>query len=181
MGADTFAASEFDGYTITQPKIFQNGDVLIGACGYPRWAQFLKYSAFPKYKGEDPDFYMAILAQVLLKRAADCGWQRHTEDGIAIGCPTLMGINGRLFVMQDTMDALESADGYMAVGSGSPFALGVLHATAEEDGVAPLEATDRLTLALEAAAHFTPNVRAPFLFATLEKHGRKAKARGRRN
>ncbi|MEV5751138.1 hypothetical protein AB0L00_25240 [Actinoallomurus sp. NPDC052308] len=57
-------------------------------------------------------------------------------------------------------------DGYTAVGCGAEIALGALHATAG----AGMSLEARAIAALEAAAHFSTGVRAPFTVVDTAEH-----------
>ena len=72
------------------------------------------------------------------------------QDGFATFHGTmLIGIQGRLFIMFGDFSVLECKDGYAAIGSGSAFASGALHALPSTMSIG-----ERLALALRATQHF---------------------------
>lgn len=71
----------------------------------------------------------------------------------------IVGIHGRLFVMDSDFNMGEYLDKYFAIGSGYQFALGSLYSTKSVKNP-----KTRLTKALEAAAEYSIGVEPPFLY-----------------
>ena len=76
------------------------------------------------------------------------------EGGIFI-----IGVEGRIFVMEDDFHIGENTINYMAEGSGASFAMGSLHTTRNQRNPKM-----RLKSALEAATEFTMTVAPPFTY-----------------
>lgn len=82
-----------------------------------------------------------------------------TKDGIErTQNEILVGVSGRLFIISSDGAINEYLDGYGAIGSGSEFALGVLHILKKVD-ITPEE---KLKKALEAAQEHCYSVAEPF-------------------
>jgi len=77
--------------------------------------------------------------------------EEHDKSKDGLRFQFLMAIGGEIFDVDEDLAVLRSEDGIYGVGSGSPFALGALHA-----GATPLEA-------MEIAAKLTAFTAGPFL------------------
>jgi hypothetical protein len=71
----------------------------------------------------------------------------------------IVGLEGRIFVVDEDFHVGENVVNYMAEGSGGMFALGALHATKNQKNPKM-----RLKLALEAASEFSMSVAPPFTY-----------------
>lgn len=158
MGADSAASTERRIDVCRDPKVFANGDLLIGYVGSVRIGQVLReVFVAPAIGRESVRRYMvAVLVpavrEVLLQEGCmdACG-----GDALAPGW-LLVGARGRLFRMCGDFQIAEPYQRFDAIGTGGPFALGALHATAD------LTPRQRIRAALHTAETFTPNVRRPF-------------------
>jgi ATP-dependent protease HslVU (ClpYQ) peptidase subunit len=159
MGGDSAALSGWVNLSGAEPKVFTNGDYLIGFTTSFRMGQLLRYADLPKpldRTGEELLRFMCTefidATRTLFK---DGGWAEN-EKGAEKGGTFLVAVNGALLKVDGNYMVTQPADGYAACGAGWELALGALHATAR---VAPER---RCRLALAAAAHHSAAVRAPF-------------------
>lgn len=160
IGGDSAGVS---GYLLTSradPKVFINGPYLIGYTTSFRMGQLLHYADLPKpldRSGEDLDRFIATefvdSVRELLKTG---GWAQKESDREA-GGTFLVGVSGRLYRVDSDYQVGWSLDGYAACGCGEEIALGVLHALRRAKPGA------RVQRALEAAAHHSTGVAAPFV------------------
>lgn len=158
LGADSAASTDRRIDVCRDPKVFSNGDLVIGYVGSVRVGQVLRdvFAAPPIGRASLRRYMVAVLVPALrdvLHHERDaCG------DAISPLSPgwLLVGARGRLFRMCGDYQIAEPYRGFDAIGTGGPFALGALHATAA------LTPRARVRCALETAAAFTPNVRRPF-------------------
>ena len=158
-----------DGHMVIQradSKVFTVGPYVLGFTSSFRMGQLLRY----RLDVEAPDTWDVdrYMATTFVDAVREClkagGWARTTDSdpddkepgGSEAGGTFLVGIHGHLYQIEDDYQVGIASDGYDACGSGYMVALGSLYATAGRD---PHE---RVRLALEAAAHVTPFVRAPF-------------------
>lgn len=96
-------------------------------------------------------------------RAPKRGGYAAKEHEQESGGTFLVGVNSRLFVVEDDYQVGETVDGYAAVGSGAELAaLGALYAAEGTD----VDARGRLEIALRAAERFIPGVCRPSSFAS---------------
>jgi ATP-dependent protease HslVU (ClpYQ) peptidase subunit len=157
MGADSAGIA---GYAITiraDTKIFRNGEFVMGFCGSFRMGQLLRYSLVPPVPHDwDIDRFMATDFVTAVRECLRDGGFARTESGAESGGTFLCAIRGRLYRIDWDYQIGRSADSYEAIGCGEEYALGSLF------GSRDLSPADRVTLALEAAAHHSSGVIGPF-------------------
>lgn len=148
-------------------KVFTLEPYIFGFTTSYRMGQLIRYSLDVPVPHGDLDKFMAT---TFVDAVRDClkagGWAKK-EDEREEGGTFLVGVNGRLFVIEDDYQVGASADGYAAVGCGGEIALGALFATADAD-MAPER---RVMLALQAAERFSAGVRGPFLCLSMDSAG----------
>ncbi|UYN89900.1 MAG: hypothetical protein KIT08_01355 [Anaerolineales bacterium] len=164
MGADSCGTNYNIRRNVVRPKLFTNGIALIGYTGSFRAGQLLETKLVTPDipEGIDTFAYMTTLfVDAVRKVFAENGFA-HIENNEEEGELFLVGLNGRLFEVQEDYSVLEFEDGLAAVGAGAEYALGALKA--QGGGVLPgaAAATERIETALEASAYFCPSVSAPF-------------------
>lgn len=138
-------------------KVFRNGPYVMGFTTSFRMGQLLRYGFdAPKPEG-DLDRFMAT---TFINGVRDClktgGFARKTSEAEE-GGTFLVGVRGTLYAIHSDFQIARTLDGYDAVGCGSDLALGSLHST--RNGKSPKR---RAMAALEAAAHHSAGVSAPF-------------------
>lgn len=84
------------------------------------------------------------------------------QTGEEIGGQFLVGYEDRLFIIDNDFQVGETYDEFNSVGCGSDFALGCIYLL--RDKKIPIE--NKIRQALEAAEHFSPFVKQPFIFET---------------
>jgi hypothetical protein len=136
-------------------KVFRKGPYLMGATGSFKIVQLLNYHL----QLEDPpqtNIYPWIATYFIPTVQATFAKCRYSAGP---GESFLVGFGCHLFrIRLEDYQFVASSDGYDAIGSGGPCALGSLHATAQL-GVGPAE---RMWLALTAAVHHNRGVVPPF-------------------
>lgn len=164
MGADSAASDGEDMISLVNQKIFFNGPFLIGCVGSIRMTQLLQYKlqvpAFLGSDSNDDNFdlsrYMAtVFVDSIQKVFHDNGFSLFRDDHTSEGV-SLIGYHGHLFRMEGDLQMVERAEGYEAIGCGSPYALGTLFTKTDEP------ACQRVKRALEASHHFSAHVRPPY-------------------
>jgi ATP-dependent protease HslVU (ClpYQ) peptidase subunit len=163
MGADSAGS---DGWILLEygsPKLFRNGEFLIGFTSSWRMGQLLRYSLRPPVMAPDADIeeYMVTeFVEAVRTCFKDGGWARKDEEQESGGC-FLVGVRGRLFFVDDDYQVGTLAEGFAAVGSGQMAALGSLFTSQGQP------ASIRVEQALRAAERFTATVRSPFRIEVL--------------
>ncbi|MGH8446488.1 MAG: hypothetical protein ACREVL_14545 [Solimonas sp.] len=132
-------------------KVFSFRDFVIGCAGCMRLPQLMEHVFLPPHRAPRQDLMNYMVRDFVgelhtLLQENDLVWaDRSPKSGTV-----LVGVAGRLFLIDGDLAVTESADGYDAIGSGAQAALGSLYSTGH------LPATERLSVALEAAeAHCT--------------------------
>jgi hypothetical protein len=120
-------------------------------------AQVIQYRAkfAGQQCGDDLEHLATVFVDELRKVVRSAGATVNGEPDELLG-PLLVGYRHRLYAV-DTDYAIHPADGYTAIGSGAPYALGSLHAT---DGLP--HPRSRVEAALHAAHTHCTSVRPPF-------------------
>jgi ATP-dependent protease HslVU (ClpYQ) peptidase subunit len=172
MGADSAGSS--GNYTLQRkdPKVFIKGQYLIGFTSSFRMGQLLMYkfkpALLPLYcDGDELHAHMCTtFVDEIRKLFKDNGFTT-IKDSVETGGCFLVGVNGRLFEIDDDFQVGESIRNYSAVGSGTFYALGALFASNRRD----IEPEQRVIQALAAAEAFSPTVSGPFKVLTLKPGG----------
>jgi ATP-dependent protease HslVU (ClpYQ) peptidase subunit len=167
MGSDHAASDDKSGWVMSrkEPKVFKVGQYGIAFTDSFRMGQILQYSwTPPKYtptktnSGLDKfmrtKFIDSVKAAFKDHGFGDIGGTDEDTGGIFI-----VGLEGRIFVVDEDFHVGENVVNYMAEGSGGMFALGALHATKNQKNPKM-----RLKLALEAASEFSMSVAPPFTY-----------------
>jgi ATP-dependent protease HslVU (ClpYQ) peptidase subunit len=167
MGSDHAASDDKSGWIMSrkEPKVFKVGQYGIAFTDSFRMGQILQYSwTPPKYtptktnSGLDKFMRTKFIDSVKVAFKdhgfGDIGGNDEDTGGIFI-----VGLEGRIFVVDEDFHVGENVVNYMAEGSGGMFALGALHATKNQKNPKM-----RLKLALEAASEFSMSVAPPFTY-----------------
>lgn len=154
------------GYSITSradSKVFRVGEYVMGFTTSFRMGQLLRYSFdAPAPTGWDVDRHMATTFVTSVRTCLSNGGWLKTNSGRDDGGTFLVGIRGLLYAVYGDFQIARAMDGYASVGCGADLALGSLHSTRGGNR----SARRRAELALEAAAHHSAGVCAPFAFET---------------
>lgn len=165
LGGDS-ASSTPDGESFlpTRPKVFLIGEIAIGVAGSGRVNQLLRYKLPIPALIADPERYVAVdfvdTLKALLKEDG------RKDDELMEDSFLLIGLRGRLFLIDSTFQVSEMRCGYEAIGSGAQIALGSLYATNDDVTFGPRA---RLRMALNAAQEHNAFVRGPFTFVQTER------------
>lgn len=159
IGADSAGVTDYDLQNRGDAKVFQLGAMVIGFTSSFRMGQLLRYGlTLPeRASGIDLHQYMVLDFIGSVRACLQNGGFAQKNNEQEHGGEFLVGYAGTLFYIGADYQVGIMADGYAAVGCGDRVALGALYATHRR---AP---RTRITVALEAAAHFSAGVRAPFL------------------
>ncbi len=164
MGADSAASDGEDMVSLTNHKVFFCGPLLIGCVGSIRMTQIIQYRlVVPPLPGSDANKdtldltrYMATsFVDAVQKAFRDNDFSMIHDDHSSEGV-SLVGYQGHLFRMEGDLQIVERAEGFESIGCGSPYALGSLFETTQDQ---PFE---RVRSALEASHHFSAHVRPPY-------------------
>jgi hypothetical protein len=159
LGGDSAGVAGLSMTVRADAKVFTAGPYIFGFTTSFRMGQLIRYALDVPIPDGDLDRFMAT---TFVDAVRDClkagGWARK-ENEREEGRTFLVGVAGRLFIIEEDYQVGASVDGYAAVGSGREIALGALFATARTR-MAP---DRRVMVALQAAERFSAGVRGPFL------------------
>ena len=151
------------------PKVFVNGDYLIGYTTSFRMGQILRYQAeLPKPVGVHHEFMVHTFIPAIrdafqregfmkaMNRGEDNRGASWSENGQDAGGRFVVASGGQLFLVDNDFQVGIPKRSYLAIGSGAEVAYGALYASRG------LGLRERAELALSAAAEHTKCVRPPF-------------------
>lgn len=145
---------------VSYPKVWSVGELVIGAAGDERQRQVLVGLDVPSLLEGDPDEWldrwMAGPFVDALRNCLSAGGALGEDDGMATGPRLLVGVRGRLYLIDNAFATLPFEE--HAIGAGGGYALGALGATRDLG----MEPGDRVVRALGVAARLHPNVLPPF-------------------
>jgi hypothetical protein len=168
MGSDHAASDDKTGWILSrkEPKCFKVGQYGIAFTDSFRMGQILQYSwTPPKYT---PTKTNSGLDKFMRTKFIDSVKDAFRGNGFGSvsqagaedeGGIFIVGLEGRIFTVDEDFHVGENIVNYMAEGSGGTIALGALHATKNQKNPKM-----RLKLALEAAAEFNMAVAPPFTY-----------------
>ncbi|CAN7331901.1 hypothetical protein [Neorhizobium tomejilense] len=148
----------------SHPKVFEKSELIIGYSGSFRDGQIVRYATeFPRcHPAMDGHEYLVTNVAEVIRHSLKAHGAIHTKDGVdTMEGNFLVAFRDRLYTIHSDLCVLESSRPYVAIGSGEDLALGSLHTSSPD-----LEPTQRVLLALEAAATHNAGVRPPFTIKT---------------
>lgn len=172
MGGDSAGVSGWDLTVRADPKVFRNGDFLIGFTSSFRMGQVLQYDWSPPECPEHSDDFTYLVRDVVKSLRTvlkDAGCARN-ESGEESGGAFLLAYRARLYVIESDFQVGLPAKGYAAVGCGAQLARGSLCSTLAVTSLPPEE---HVRLALQAAEAHSAGVCGPFI--TLHQSPQKGK------
>ena len=168
MGSDHAASDDKTGWILSrkEPKVFKVGQYGIAFTDSFRMGQILQYAwTPPKYT---PTKTNSGLDKFMRTKFIDSVKQAFKDNGYgSIGSSSdedtggifIVGLEGRIFTIDEDFHVGENIVNYMAEGSGGQIALGALYATKNQKNPKL-----RLKAALEAASEFNMAVAPPFTY-----------------
>jgi ATP-dependent protease HslVU (ClpYQ) peptidase subunit len=168
MGADHAASDDKTGWILSrkEPKCFKVGQYAIAFTDSFRMGQILQYSwTPPKYT---PTKTNSGLDKFMRTKFIDSVKVAFKDGGYgSIGSSSdedtggifIVGLEGRIFTIDEDFHVGENVVNYMAEGSGGQIALGALYATKNQKNPKL-----RIKAALEAATEFNMSVAGPYTY-----------------
>lgn len=159
MGGDS---AGIEGYALAvrkDPKVFKKGPAVIGYTSSFRMGQLLRYKLdLPDgHTGDLFEWMCSTFVDQVRDVLAEGGYAKK-ENNVEHGGRFLVGLHGRLFMVDSDYEVSERAHTFDAVGCGADVALGSLFTSSSAVGVP----AHRVRRALCAAEEFSAGVRHPF-------------------
>lgn len=167
MGSDHAASDDKTGWILSrkEPKCFKVGQYAIAFTDSFRMGQILQYSwTPPKYTPTKTNSGLDKFMRTKFVDSVKAAFKDHGFGSIGgsdedTGGIFIVGLEGRIFTIDEDFHVGENVVNYMAEGSGGQIALGALYATKNQKNPKL-----RLKLALEAASEFNMAVAPPFTY-----------------
>ena len=162
IGADSAGVAGLDVTVRKDPKVFKNGDFVIGCTSSFRMIQLLRYSlTLPKVYDKDIYEYMCTDFITAVRECfKEGGYLQKYNDGDEKGGQFLVGYKNRLFNVDNDFQVGESIVNYDACGCGGGYAKASIYTNSKKD-------SKSIVLdALKTAENFSGGVRSPFVIET---------------
>lgn len=145
------------------PKVFERNGYLFGYTTSFRMGDILEFRCpIPSKKELYIDLRRHLITNwipTLRRILRDEGFIQ-IDKNVERGGTFIVGYKGEICMIYDDLQVGIPSDGYAAVGSGTPYALGALYATKNLNWMG---AEERVKLALAASAYHNAYVREPFI------------------
>jgi len=165
LGADSALTDDNGGIvTSKDEKVFtlNNGTVGLAYAGSCRVGQLLRYSLKVPNIPEKrlPRWMSTVFVNTMKECLREGGLLQKKAGADCMGDATsaVVGLRGRLFVINEDFHVMEARKPFTASGSGADLALGSLFTTHKQKG----KPRDKVLAALRAAEAFSSSVRRPF-------------------
>lgn len=164
IGGDSLSSTNFFISSRKDTKVLKKGSFVIGCTSSFRMIQLLRFSlVLPEINKKDIYEYMCTdFIDAVRECFSKGGFLQKEQTGEEIGGQFLVGYEDRLFIIDNDFQVGETYDEFNSIGCGSDFALGCIYLL--RDKKIPIE--NKIRQALEAAEHFSPFVKQPFIFET---------------
>ena len=160
LGCDSMYCEGDDVLISSDPKAWRAGDWVIGAAGMVSWMDLLsKHMRWPKVTRRTADTVVRVEVPREIRRVAqETGTDLEDANGAA-----LVGVHGRLYMVDSDLVVVSASEGYAAIGSGRQPAIGALYATRR----AKLTQRTRMRMALESSERYCASVRRPWRWVSV--------------
>lgn len=131
IGADSAGVGGWDIQNRKDVKVFTNGDFVIGCTSSFRMIQLLQYKLNAPKRHPDTDvmrFMVTDFVEAVRTLFREGGFTTKEKDAES-GGTFLVGVAGRLFLIDSDFQVCERADGFDACGCGASYALGAIACT----------------------------------------------------
>ena len=167
IGGDAAGVGGLSLTTRKDPKVFRNGEFIVGYTSSFRMGQLLEF-AFAPPKPMESESIMPYMVTRFVPAIRDClksGGFQTTDKGQEFGGTFLVGYRGELFEIESDYQVSRVRASFNACGCGRDIALGSLHTTQSMK----LPPEKRITMALEAASEFSAGVRGQFTIVSSKR------------
>lgn len=178
MVADSMMVSRDEQLPASEPKMWIDGELLIGATGDLREVQVVRNMCkFPPHILDISDLeYLVRYVVPEIERALKESGIYKTDDHDRIWHTTLLvGFNGGLYEIDCDLAVLGHVNGFFAIGSGYPYAMGAYAILSDETwcDAQLLSPETRLRACMDVVLRFITCVGPPVVYMALEGVGNK--------
>lgn len=169
LGGDSCAGNSqhYSHRLITEPKVFRNGDFIIGYTTSFRMGQILQHRFIPprRLKAKtDSQYLITDFVEKLQGTFARFGFgSSHIEStesgsGGAVGGEFLIGYKDKLYKIHSDYNVSQETDPYNSCGCGESYALGALNAVKN----LKLKPEEKIIIALSTATKYSAYILPPY-------------------
>lgn len=165
MGADSAGVAGLKITTRKDPKVFKNGNFLIGCTSSFRMINLLRFSLNPPEQLSSQDDY-EYMCTSFIDSVRDCfkrGGYTYVNNNQENGGTFLVGYNRRIYCIESDFQVAESLNDYTSIGCGEEFAIGSLATTQGQ----PMSSEERVKIALKISSENSGGVAPPFIIETI--------------
>ncbi len=169
MGADGRSTTGEGSSMETRDKLwtYHDGRMGMGSCGSGRLGQELRHEwEPPAFNGGDPDSYMRLVGRSiedhLHSEARLWDIVADSDSPANLYGSIMVGLCGRLWWIGGDFCVIPWRGEFLSIGSGGAAAEASLYTSGQVVTAAPLEPTERIVLALEAAVIADAEIGPPF-------------------
>lgn len=162
LGGDSAGSNSTTVWVRSDEKVFTQGEFVIGFTGSFRARDVLRYQmtmAQPKPTDDIDRFMRTAFVEDIRGAYNRAGYMARDDGKDGVNSRLLVGVRGRLFMVDSDFAVGSFVTEFGCVGSGYAEAQGSLYST--RDWTDPQK---RLNEALNAATYWNPGVRPPFSF-----------------
>lgn len=179
VAGDSLGASGTTKVSRKDPKVFVNGEYLIGFTTSFRMGQLLQFADLPatkkKDRKNDESIFRFMVTEFIpaVRGILKKGGFASLSSGVETGGTFVVGLRGHIFSIGSDFQVESPMAGYVAVGCGWEPAIGSLYTLSQIDNL-ELSVTDKAMMSLGAAQSCSAFVEGPFLAYTLISNKKKA-------
>ena len=166
IGGDSLGSNGHSKTVRKDVKVFKKGSFIYGFTSSFRMGQIIRFKFDPAQQTDTQDNYQYMcttFVDSLRKCFAENGFGSLPDRNDHRGGVFLVGYKSVLYKIDLDFQVGESADSYMACGSGESYALGAMYALSDKK----LKPEEKITVALEAASKFSTSVAGPYVIESL--------------
>lgn len=162
LGGDSAASTSHSVWVRNDSKVFIQGELILGFTGSYRARDILQYQMSMTQPGQVDNldrFLRTTFVEEVRSAFSKSGYMSRDDGKDFQASRLLVGVRGRLFMVDSDFHVGEMETPFAAIGSGYSEAQGSLYSTR-----AMTDPRKRLEEALAASSYYNPGVRPPFHF-----------------
>lgn len=156
IGADSASVTrQLDIRATMVPKVFRNGEFIIGYTTSFRMGQLLQFVKLPSCKKPTEKYMINDFIEAIRSEFKKKGYSE-IDNNVETGGSFIVGIKGYLYRIGSDFQVQRYVDGIAAIGCGDEYAYGAMRALKN------LKPEERIKESLEIAAYYSAGIIAPF-------------------
>lgn len=128
IAGDRMASNNYLKGDVSHPKVFKNGDFIIGYTGSFRFGEILQYDFKPPHRSKDissdREYMVSSFIPALRKSLEDGKYSKNDADGKS--GVAIIGYNGELYTLQEDWSIIQYSSNIHTIGAGAEYAAGAM-------------------------------------------------------